>query len=693
MEPSAHPPPVVTQPGANFPELQRLQQQRQQLLQMQAQQAEAPPELPPATGQELQEQLTRLAQERRELKDYAERVTRELRRYQQARPTPPAGGPEDNMPLPPWATNMQMMSPLLFAYEERIAELEAVIERSVSLAEQAQLLAKENDQLRGELHERTEQLRNAQLLGPPGGSDKALSGGLDQQEEEVQELYRLSVEQNEALAQQNQLLKLQLERMQQTLAAGRQQAQEVHTRAYENSNLLADEKKKSETLSRQRAAVEHRLDDVTSELIAEVRKRETYEAEIESMRHELAMQKQTNDANQKSFQDRCALAADEEERLKADLARTVKSEKDYRKRLADAEQGQSETLEQLHVARKELESTKQQAEQLLQLTETLERRLVDIRDLHDDKASQLVAKEDQLAELQIEKDRWMTTEEAAKRQADRTEARMQADLTSLKQQQVFELDNLKSSHQRQVAELEERLGRSEQVASEAQTKVELYEKQRAWEASALERQSTTYNAERDRLRSDLDDAQQARLRLERQGAELQQQSAKLQRELEAMSQRTKEQVTLATTEQAALRSRCQIAEQRLTQVQDELQATVARATAAEAESTRARSEIQEEKLRASDELEAEKRRADAECRSLKRQLQGLENRSRQEEQRAAQLLRAQEALRVQWQTELGLERDELESKVERLSKENRAIREKVRGGLKALAAQRELSAS
>jgi len=130
---------------------------RRQLLQRGAQ-PEEPVELPPATAPELQEQFLRLAQEKRELKDYAERVTRELRRYQQDRPQPPAG-PDDGVPLPPWATNMQMMSPLLFAYEERIAELETVIERSVSIAEQAQLLAQENDQLRAELQERTEQLR------------------------------------------------------------------------------------------------------------------------------------------------------------------------------------------------------------------------------------------------------------------------------------------------------------------------------------------------------------------------------------------------------------------------------------------------------------------------------------------------------------------------------------------------------
>merc|ERR1719171_1191525 len=110
--------------------------------------------------------MMRQAQELKDMKDYSERVTKELRRYQAARPSAPPARPEDDLPLPPWATNMQMMSPLLFAYEERIAELEAVVERSVNLAEQSQALTRENDALRAELQERTEQLRASQLMAP-----------------------------------------------------------------------------------------------------------------------------------------------------------------------------------------------------------------------------------------------------------------------------------------------------------------------------------------------------------------------------------------------------------------------------------------------------------------------------------------------------------------------------------------------
>jgi len=131
-----------------------------------------------------------------------------------------------------------MMSPLLFAYEERILELEAVIERSVGLAEQAGALTKENDALRAELYERTEQLRNTQILAHVREAAKEVCSA---NTEELQDLYQLSVEQNEALAQQNQLLlKLHIELMQQSTVTGQQQLCDMHT-AVEGSEAFSPE--------------------------------------------------------------------------------------------------------------------------------------------------------------------------------------------------------------------------------------------------------------------------------------------------------------------------------------------------------------------------------------------------------------------------------------------------------------------
>ena len=80
--------------------------------------------------------------------------------------------------------------------------------------------------------------------------------------------------------------------------------------------------------------------------------------------------------------------------------------------------------------------------------------------------------------------------------------------------------------------------------------VSLFEKQREWEAAALERQSSTHREEVERLRADCEEAQQARLRLERQVQELQQQSGRLQSQLDTSSADAKELTSRQAAEQA-----------------------------------------------------------------------------------------------------------------------------------------------
>jgi hypothetical protein len=142
---------------------------------------------------------------------------------------------------------MQMISPWLFAYEEWIAELEPVVEQSVTLVERKRLRKKENDALQSELQECTKQLRNAQLMQPSGAVTGEAGGGGPH--EELQEHYRLSVEQNEALAQQNQLLKIQLERMQYQLATGQQQSEDCQ-------RATAMHAERAEAFSKQRGTAE-----------------------------------------------------------------------------------------------------------------------------------------------------------------------------------------------------------------------------------------------------------------------------------------------------------------------------------------------------------------------------------------------------------------------------------------------------
>jgi len=651
-----------------------------------------------------QEQVIRLTQEKRDLQDYAERVTRELRRYQQARP-PPAGRPEGDLPLPPWATNMQMMTPLLFAYEERINELEAVIERSVSLAEQAQVITKENDALRVELHERTEQLRNLQLMAPL--REVGREGASGDQSDEVQELYRLSVEQNEALAQQNQLLKLQLDKMQQSLAVAQRQAQEVQAQAVEGARTLVAEQERthhvltteketaeralsaaqerSEVYARQRSAAEHRLSEITGELYEEVRAREQLQSRLEHLEKELQVARQSMDFYKKNLEDRCAMASDDEERLQADLARAVANEREFRERVFVLECEVAELSEQLSAARRYGEAMRREAEQMCRLMESMERRLRDIGEKHESVQRDVAEREAQVDDLLAQKDAWTAAERALKRQVERLESRVQGEMHSLTHHRDHEYDSLQAAHKRAVAEGEEQLRRCEQQVREMQTKAELAERKASWGKAMLERQSSMHKVEIDRLCGDLEEAQQERLRVERQLDGTQQETANLRAELGATAGELRESLASSSSEMAAGRSRIQGLERMLSQVKEEVQTCEARVRSTAGDSSRFKAEVREERTKASEAVEAERERAGAARRGFERQLQASQARAQKDEQRAIELLHTQEALRQRLQAEFNGEKETLEAQIARLSRDNRSLREKSRGVLRALA--------
>jgi len=641
-----------------------------------------------ASAAEMQDHMFRFTQENRELREYSERVTKELRRYQAARPNPLPARPEDDLPLPPWASNMQMMSPLLFAYEERIAELEAVVERSVNLAEQSQVLTKENDALRGELQERTEQLRAAQLMAPLAMDSTKEPGAASQQHEDLQELYRLSVEQNEALAQQSQLLKVQIDRMQQNLAAGQQQFREVQGRAVEGARLLNAEQERAEIFERQRSIAEKRLTEVTAELVEEVRLREELQACNDGLQHDLQLQKHSGDSTRKSFNERCSLAADEEKRMRDDLSRVSQNEKENRHRVLELERELAFASDELSKARSEADSTRHEAERMVKLMESMEKRIQYISDRHDHVTAKLTEQENQNNELLTEKDRWSSSEQAAKKQAERMKVRLEDEVERLKLEREKESENYRSSQAKLLADLEERLRRSEQSASEFQSKLELNAKQRDWEKSALERQASVHGAEKSRLQEDLAEAQQTRLTLERQIDQNQQETARVRADLDSAASKAREQVNKATSEFVFAKSKSQDSERQLVQTREEVQSLEARVASAVAEHSRAQSELSEVRSTSAETLDAERRKSQLERQRLQRQLHNVEARAKQDEEKAVALVQAQQELRIKWQNELGSEKDALEAQVERLVEENRKMRENGRRALKSLAAQR-----
>jgi hypothetical protein len=389
------------------------------------------------------------------------------------------------------------------------------------------------------------------------------------------------------------------------------------------------------------------------------------------------VQQESLDSFKQVYDDHNAVAQDEEERLRADLARTAQVEKDQRSRIVDLERELVETSEHLVAARKESDTSKREAEQMLPVMESMKQRLDDISERHSLVQTKLAEEEKQVDSLTYEKGVLSTSEQALKRQTGRAESRLREEVVALQQQHALAEDSARGAHLRCASELEDRLRQSEKQASELQAKVELVEKQRGWEAAAMSRQNSLHAAEKTRWKDDLEEAQQARLSMQRQVDGLETDRAWLKSELDARATQERQAAGAAASELAA-------ANRTMAQAREEAQ----HGAAVEAENARLRAELNTERARLADEREADQRRAEDDKRILERQLHASQARTRKEEQTAVELLRAQESLRLRWQAELGLERESLEAQVERLTRENKVIRDKSRGLLKALAARR-----
>jgi len=320
---------------------------------------------------------------------------------------------------------------------------------------------------------------------------------------------------------------------------------------------------------------------------------------------------------------------------------------------------------------------------------SMERRLKDSTEQQDHARARLHSEETQVADLLTERSYWSMAEQAASRQAERFEGKLQNELHAMKNLvPSHELDSLRLSHSRLMSETEDRLRRSEQSMVDLKAQVELFERQKTWESSAVDRLKATHGVEREQHRSDLEETQVVRLRLERQADHLRQELGQLRTELDDAAVSSREQLQKAGVELSSCRSKCQGVERQLGQAREEILVSEGAAANASSERARVQDELKAERVRLVDELESQRRRALTDQRSLEWQLQHIQAKAHQDERRAVELLKAQESLRLRWQAELGLEKDSLEMQVEKLTKENRAMRERSRGVLKALAANR-----
>ncbi|CDI87228.1 non-muscle myosin II heavy chain, putative [Eimeria praecox] len=423
------------------------------------------------------QQLVRLQQENASLRGYAERVTKELRsaRLSQAvaAASAAAGGDApvrasalaaelqhqaEALPLPPWCLNMQLVSPLLAAYDERILELQEESKEKEKVIQgfsaRVAAVTRENEQLAEELRSKTarlQQIFEAEAGGALGGSGGGKTyNSLLQERNELEELYTLTSEQSEVLLSQNHLLKCHVQQSEAAL-------EEMRVVIAETERRAAAVAAKEETLTKQEDTVAKQ-----------------------------ALQLQEAAEQKSELSKKLSSAEKEVERLSGTLAETVRQQEILQKELQRERTG----AEAAAALQKEVDALKQQMEAALKETaaakevaDYLEQRLSDQAREADEARKQAESTTQQLHAAVVEKERAVASAALLQNHLDQLRGQHEAELQILRTAQGDTLERRAVQAEELAEKLRQQLETLQRAHGEAVVKLETAER-RAAAASA-----------------------------------------------------------------------------------------------------------------------------------------------------------------------------------------------------------------
>lgn len=319
-------------------------------------------------------ELGRLRRENAALKDQLQRALKELKFYQIRYPsayTP--GNRADDEELPPWKTSPEVMTPLLEAYDTRISELEhftsGQAENLKISQEKMEILVVENEKLRAA------QLENLQRAAQDPSS---FSSPLNEELlHEMNERVEILMTENALMVEQKAVMSAELERLQDDYEKCAEELADL-TKTYEDAQKnivdLTNRLPQAE-LDRQRATGEvARASEALGKAIAEA----------DELREQLAIWKDNCNVAEESLRDaRKALKAlrDNAEEEGLSCVRRTKAAEDRVKELHGMLHSRSQELESLQESnrklRRDYQSTRQDAEGMLQVMSAQERQIGD----------------------------------------------------------------------------------------------------------------------------------------------------------------------------------------------------------------------------------------------------------------------------------------------------------------------------
>jgi chromosome segregation ATPase len=617
-----------------------------------------------STDRDYQEQVARLRHKLAQETERADRAFRELRRYQQIVEISPTAAKAvsqqatDDRPLPPWCTQMELLSPLCIAYDDRIQELEDESEeRRIKLAElldKVKYLVKENETLRTELRDKVERMLQESRTR---AEEPSL---LTDDRAELQELYQLTADQNAVLTRQTQVLKEQLGKTEVAV-------KELHSRSVAAAKSAEEWRDRAQSLESslrqaedQRSAAQRRVGDAQASQAHEAKRADQLSSELERTREELTHSQQQSVTFKAALERTCTEAKEDAEKLRAEVHQLAQDLDGAQAQASLFESQVAEHQDRARIARRESDVMKQESEQMLKLMESMERKLRDVTEGQEaatTRAAQLQQKVDAL-ELQI--DEATATAHAAKLAAERSEERRVLETTALQQSVDDEVRSC-ARHlgaAQKLREVETQLEAVRGDAQEARMAAEEAEGKLSLETGRLARQVSVLETEKVQLESNCAQLHEARLSAEQRYDEAVERLAKAQADISRQAEEMAMRVDNAEAAAIRARSDADSATTALHRSEQERQHVEAQLQELASVRDRLTGELSEAKRRAADALTDARARAKAEATHAEQKLRSLVAQVREAEDHAAEAQRSAEDTRVRVSEELARERQD-----------------------------------
>lgn len=309
-----------------------------------------------------------------DLKDLNTRLSKELQKCLVMLGVDAPKGVDVPGDLPPWAVNATFLSPILLSYDNRIHELETSLDverrKFDELSETSRRITAENGQIREEMERRWKDMIEKQKQDFEHGSTGAVlyteeRNELQERVELLNQEVNILIEQLETFRANNEYLeKFSRERDDFAEKAGNQYRQLVTE--FQEGKLAMEEFKN------QRDIVEDRLKKNSEQLATLEKEREGHITENNRITNELRVIKQQSEHYRKAYEELDYRKSTDIETLMLEKNAYQQKEVDATNRTIMQEKELEETKEMLRAYKRDLDTTKSDANNMMKILEDYE---------------------------------------------------------------------------------------------------------------------------------------------------------------------------------------------------------------------------------------------------------------------------------------------------------------------------------